>query len=159
MGLYLWEEKHMKSIVIYFSESGNTKKAAQFIAQETHSDIDELKPIKPYPDNYDQLVERSGDEIDNNIHPEIDKNLNFSDYNVIYLGYPTWYHRTPMIIDSFFDTYDLSSKTIIPFTTTYSSEFDESKPFIEKIASTKNVTLSPGFRANSNTEIKKYLAK
>ncbi|WP_164509381.1 flavodoxin [Companilactobacillus jidongensis] len=149
----------MKSIVIYFSESGNTKKAAQFIAQETHSDIDELKPTKPYPDNYDRLVEVSGDEIDNNIHPAIDKDFNFSDYNVIYLGYPTWYHQTPMIINSFFDTYDLSNKTIIPFTTTYSSEFDESKPFIEKISATRNVKLATGFRANSDTEIKKYLTK
>lgn len=149
----------MKSIVIYFSESGNTKKAAQLIAQESKSDISELKRAEPYPDNYDKLVEVSGDELDNNVHPEILNVFDLKDYDTVYLGYPTWYHQPPMIIHSFFDKFDLKNKVVIPFTTTYSSTFDESKPFIEKMALNKGIELKHGFRANSDTEIKKYLSK
>ncbi|WP_334329987.1 flavodoxin [Companilactobacillus sp. HBUAS59699] len=149
----------MKSIVIYFSESGNTKKAAEYIAEQTKSDIERLSPVKPYPKDYDKLVEVSGDELDNDVYPEIKNQISFDNYDTIYLGYPTWYHQAPMIIHSFFDKFDLKNKTVIPFTTTYSSPFSESEPFIKKMVINKGIELKRGFRANSNSEINKYFSK
>ena len=147
----------MSSIVIYLSESGNTKKAAELIASKTNSDIEKLEPVEPYPDDYDELVKVSGHQRDNNTHPEITNKFNLNKYDTIYLGYPTWYHQEPMIIDSFFEKVDLKNKTVVPFTTTYNSEFSESQPFIEKLAEDNKVQLGNGFRANSEAEIESGL--
>lgn len=38
-------------------------------------------------------------------------------YETIVVGYPIWWGQMPMIMETFFDTYDLSGTTIIPFNT------------------------------------------
>ncbi|WP_374110724.1 flavodoxin [uncultured Anaerofustis sp.] len=46
-----------KSLVAYFSHSGNTKTAAEKIAGLTNSDLFEIKPVKRYPNNYNETVD------------------------------------------------------------------------------------------------------
>ena len=42
---------------------------------------------------------------------------NIDDYDTVYVGFPNWWGDMPMILYTFFDTYDLSGKTIALFCT------------------------------------------
>lgn len=143
----------MKSIVIYFSTTGNTKTAAESIAKKTGSDIEELKAVQAWPTNFDDLAALAQKQRDTNVHPEISSQINLDNYDKIYLGYPTWYEQPPMIINSFFDKFDLDNKTVVPFSTSGSSTFEITAPYVHNMVKDKNIKLENGFRANSEDEI------
>lgn len=148
-------KKH--SLVIYYSLSGNTKKAAEYIQKKTDSDIEELRPIDPYA-GYDDAASRGEDEKDNDIHPKIqDLQSDLSQYDDIYLGFPTWWNQPPMLIHTFLAQNDLDGKTIIPFSTSMSSSIDGSQTVIEESLAGKNVNIKPGFMANRDSNIENYL--
>ncbi|WP_125764599.1 flavodoxin [Companilactobacillus hulinensis] len=147
----------MKSIVIYFSTSGNTKKAAESIAKKTGSDIEELKAVQEWPKVFDDLGALAQKQRDTNVHPEIASDLDLSKYDKIYLGYPTWYEQPPMIINSFFDKFKLDGKTVVPFSTSGSSTFEITAPYVKTMTKGTSIKLEKGFRANSEAEIVKGL--
>ncbi|MBL3531947.1 hypothetical protein JMJ99_11250 [Companilactobacillus zhachilii] len=45
----------MKKLIIYFSLSNNTKRAAEKIQAITNAEIVRLEPVTPYPSGYDKL--------------------------------------------------------------------------------------------------------
>lgn len=111
-------ETGSESLVVYFSWSGNTENVAKAIQAQTDSDIFEIVPSIPYSDDYDTVVELAQQEQRDNARPEISGSIeNIEQYNVIYVGFPNWWGDMPMILYTFFDTYDLSGKTIAPFCT------------------------------------------
>lgn len=57
---------------------------------------------------------------------------NLSDYDTIYIGYPIWWGSLPRIMNTFFDTYDFSGKTIVPFCTSGSSSISQSVSVIRE---------------------------
>ncbi|MFC6323572.1 flavodoxin [Companilactobacillus baiquanensis] len=146
----------MKSIVIYFTQSGTTKAAAEKIAAKTDSDIVEMTTSDVYPDNFDDLVAKAKEQIDGNERPVINEDFDFSDYKTIYLGFPIWYQQPPMIIHSFFEKFDLTDKTVIPFITSGSSSFSVCEPYMNNMKT--NAKLENGFRSNSDLEIEEGLA-
>ena len=78
------------SIIIYFSRSGNTENLVKMIHNETNADILELTLVNPYPEDYEETVERANEERETNNFPEISTDIpNLSPYNHIYLGYQT----------------------------------------------------------------------
>lgn len=107
-----------KSLVVYFSWSGNTENVAKSIQQQTEADLYEIVPKVPYSDDYDSVVEMAQEEQDENARPEIAGDINgLNDYDIVYIGFPIWWGDMPMILYSFFDDHDLSGKTIAPFCT------------------------------------------
>ena len=42
---------------------------------------------------------------------------NLQEYDIIFIGFPNWWYDMPMPIYSFFDEYDFTGKTLIPFCT------------------------------------------
>lgn len=107
-----------KSLVVYFSWSGNTENVAKSIQRQTDSDIWEIIPVTPYSDDYDTVVDLAQKEQSTDARPAISGSIeNIEQYDVIYVGYPNWWSDMPMILYTFFDTYDLSGKTIVPFCT------------------------------------------
>lgn len=111
-------ETTSKSLVVYFSWSGNTENVAKSIQAQTNSDLFEIVPKTPYSDDYNTVVDLAQEEQKNNARPEIaDVIENIDQYDVIYVGFPNWWGDMPMILYTFFDTYDLSGKTIAPFCT------------------------------------------
>ena len=111
-------ETAAKSLVVYFSWSGNTENVAKSIQSQTDSDIFEIVPSTPYSDDYDTVVDLAQEEQRNNARPAISGSIdNIDDYDVVYVGFPNWWGDMPMILYTFFDTYDLSGKTIAPFCT------------------------------------------
>ena len=104
-------------LVVYFSETGNTQKLAQEIYEQVGGDFRRIEPVKPYPTGAD-LFDYTEKERDDDARPEFkDLNINLDDYDYIFVGYPMWWYTLPMIMYTFFDTYDFSGKTIIPFNT------------------------------------------
>ena len=106
-----------KVLVVYFSETGNTQKLAQEIYEQVGGDFRRIEPVKPYPTGQ-ELFDYTKEERDNDERPEFkDLNINLDDYDYIFVGYPMWWYTLPMMMYTFFDTYDFSGKTIIPFNT------------------------------------------
>lgn len=145
----------MKSIVIYFTQSGTTKNAAEKIASKTNSKIVEITSKDGYPDDFDDLVAKAKEQIDNDERPIINEDFDLNDYQTIYLGFPIWYQQPPMIIHSFFDKFDLKGKSIIPFITSASSGFSVCIPYLNNMKT--NAKIKDGFRSNSDLEIKNAL--
>ncbi len=107
-----------KELVAYFSWSGNTENVANSIAAQTGADIFKIVPAEPYTNDYDELLDIATKEKQDGARPEITDSIeNFEQYDVVYVGFPNWWSDMPMILYTFFDSYDLSGKTIAPFCT------------------------------------------
>jgi flavodoxin len=97
---------------------------AEEIQRQTGADIFEIVPLVPYSDDYDTAVETATQERRANARPGFSGGIdNFADYGVVYIGYPSWWADMPMILYTFFDSYDLSGKIIAPFCTSGGSGF------------------------------------
>ena len=113
-----------KIIVVYFSHCGSTKMIGDWIAKDLNADIFEIKAEKPYPKTYSETFPVAKAEQNENARPKIANHIeNFADYDVIFVGYPLWFGKMPMILYSFFDEYDFSGKKIVPFVTYGGSPF------------------------------------
>lgn len=135
-----------KILIAYFSradenygvgyvEKGNTAIVADMIAEETGGTIFEIKSTTPYPKSYQECAEFAKKERDANARPTLTATIaNFADYDIIYLGYPIWWHDLPMPVYSFLESYDFASKTIIPFCTHAGSGLDNTDDKIRSAA-------------------------
>ena len=147
------KEPTSKSLVVYFSATGNTKALAEKIAEESGSDVFEIVPEEPYTSadlNYNSDCRANDEQNDANARPAISSTLeNLEDYDVIFIGYPIWWGTMPKIINTFLATYDLSDKTIMPFCTSGSSGISSSVSAIKNTCPNANV--KTGFRGTSGT--------
>ena len=119
-----------KTLVVYFSCTGTTKKVAEAIADVKGADIYEIKPEVPYTAaDLDWKNENSRSSVemkDKTSRPKIAKPINnISDYTTIYLGFPIWWYVAPTIINTFLESYDFSGKDIILFATSGGSGFGD----------------------------------
>lgn len=106
------------ALVVYFSWSGNTENVANAIAEQTGADVFEIVPEEAYTSDYNTLLDIAIEEKESGARPAIAGSIeDISQYDVIYVGYPNWWSDMPMILYTFFDSYDLSGKTIAPFCT------------------------------------------
>lgn len=106
------------ALVVYFSWSGNTENVAKAIAAQTGADLYEIVPEEAYVDDYNTLLDIAGEEKESGARPAIAGTIeDISQYEMIYVGYPNWWADMPMILYTFFDSYDLSGKTVAPFCT------------------------------------------
>ena len=131
------KEAGSKSLIVYFSLSGNTEFVADEVAKETGADVFRVVPADAsrYDGDYNTVVDIAKKEITEQVRPEFAGSLaNFEQYDIIYLGYPCWWGDMPMIMYSFLDKYDLSGKTLAPFTTNEGSGFGDSLTNIQKAA-------------------------
>ena len=138
-----------KNLVVYFSMPdnvddstvvidgetlGNTQYMAYVIQETVGADIFRIEPETPYPTDHDKLVDLAKEEQNDNARPKIkDMIENFDTYENIFVGYPNWWGDMPMILYSFFDEYDFSGKTIIPFNTHGGSGFSDTISTIKEL--------------------------
>ena len=64
---------------------------------------------------------------DKNSRPEIANNIDISNYDIIFIGYPIWWGNTSGIIQTFMENHELDGKTMIPFCTSGSSDISQSE--------------------------------
>lgn len=143
-------EKVGKSLVVYFSHSGNTEKVAKEIQLQTGADIFEIEPSTPYTTDYNTLLDVAQQEQRDNARPEISGSIeNLEQYDTVYVGYPNWWGDMPMILYTFFDTYDLSGKTVSPFCTSGGSGLSDTVNAIKSLEPNATVTEGLAIRDSS----------
>jgi flavodoxin len=107
-----------KVLTAYFTRSGNTKVIAGTIHRALGTDLFEIRPAQPYPEDYEATVEQAKQERDRGIEPALAERIpNIAGYETIYLGFPIWGETAPPIIRSFLKAHDFRGKTIRPFIT------------------------------------------
>jgi flavodoxin len=116
---------------------GNVQFVAECIQKAIGGDMFAIRTEQPYPTVHNALTDYAKNEQQKNTRPRLATRIEkLQDYDTIFLGYPIWWYDLPMALYSFLDQYDLSGKTIIPFTVHGGSRFAGT---IEKI-----VRLEPG---------------
>lgn len=144
------EAADRKSLIVYFSRSGNTRAVATEIQKQTGADIFELVPEKPYAADYNALLDIAKDEQKNKTRPAIAGRINdLGKYDVIFVGFPIWWGDMPMTLYTFFDSYDLSGKTIVPFCTSGGSGLSQTRKSIHTLE--PNTTILPGLPVRSSS--------
>lgn len=104
-------------VVVDGKALGNVQYVAFLIAEETGADVFRLEPKDAYPTDHTELLNRAAREQRQNARPEIrGKIADFESYDTVFVGYPIWNADLPPVLYSFFDDYDLSGKTVVPFT-------------------------------------------
>ncbi len=117
-------EEDNSTVVIDGQVLGNTQYMAQVIQETVGADIFRIEPVTPYPTDHSTLVSQASEEQSADTRPAIKEAIsNFDIYDTIFIGYPIWWSDMPQILYTFFDTYDFSGKTIIPFSTHGGSSF------------------------------------
>lgn len=118
-------QSDIKVLVAYFSYSGTTRNIANAISEKTGGDLFEITP----QDGYSNVYMESNSEIRGNERPALTDTVeNMEEYDIVFVGYPVWWHATPAPINTFLESYDLTGKLIIPFCTSGGSDIDETMP-------------------------------
>lgn len=132
-----------KTLVVYYSATGNTQEAASLIAELTGGDLFELEPADPYTDedlNYSDENSRVVYEHDNPDARDValvqDTVDNWDEYDTVFLGYPIWWGIAAWPVDDFVTANDFTGKTVIPFCTSASSGLGESGELLAEMAGT-----------------------
>ena len=153
-----------KTLVAYFSATGNTEKLAKTLAAAADTELYRITPAVPYERkdlNWMDKKSRTTLEMqDPNCRPELaDSDAPVAEADVVFLGFPIWWYREPSIIDSFLDAYDFGGKTVVPFLTSGGSELGEGQSRIEALAKGANVLPGKRFRPRAGeSELKAWIA-
>lgn len=144
------QEEDNSVVVIDGEVLGNTQYVAYVIQENTGADIFRIEPETPYPTDHDTLVDLAAEEQDNNARPAIKDSIeDLEQYDTIFIGYPNWWGDMPMILYSFFDQYDFSGKTIVPFNTHGGSGFSNTISTIAELEPNAEVN-EDGFTVSRN---------
>ncbi len=139
-----------KVLVVYFSKTGNTKYVANLIKEKTNADIFEVKAIREYSDDYYTLTEEAKEELNKNARPElVNKISNIDDYDIVFIGTPSWWGTMPMPMFTFIDSYDFSNKIIIPFVTHEGSGLGRNASDIKSLAPNAKLLKDLAIRGSS----------
>jgi len=109
-------------LVVYFSWSGNTAGMATRIAEITGGQLFELVPVDPYPEVYNDCTDEAlAEQQAGTLRPYQGDVEGWDAASVVYLGYPIWWMDLPQITKKFIADHDWNGKTVVPFSTYYSS--------------------------------------
>ena len=123
-----------KTLIAWFSWSGNTEAVVNHIAEVTGADTFRIEREKPYPVEYDPCTVDAKQEVDNNVFPAI-KGLpeNFDRYKTVIVAVPIWWYTAPMPVRTFLEKSGLNwkGKTVIPLCTAYTAEYNTLKDIVK----------------------------
>lgn len=124
---------------------GRMRALADMIQAKTGGDLFSIQTSVDYPADIGALIEYAADEQENNVRPELTSHIeNLDEYDTIFIGYPNWWYDMPMVLYSFFDEYDFSGKTIIPFNSHNGSRFSSTIQTIQELEPNATV-ITDGF--------------
>ena len=107
-----------KVLIVYLSRTNNTRAIAEIIHKNVGGTLVALELEKPYPENYQAIVQQVVEENETGYLPPLKTKIdNIQNYDVVFVGFPTWGMKLPPPMKSFLKQYDLSGKTVIPFNT------------------------------------------
>lgn len=113
---------------------GRVRAVADMIQTQTGGDLFSIQTSTVYPADGGELIDQAADEQNDDFRPELTSHIeNLDDYGVIFVGYPNWWYDMPMVMYSFFEEYDFSGKTIIPFNVHNGSRFSSTISTIQNL--------------------------
>ena len=148
-----------KTLVFYYSATGNTERVAKVIADATDADIFELQPTDPYTDDdldwtndNSRVSQEYANEDQRDVELESTTVDNWDSYDTVFIGYPIWWGIAAWPVNGFVENNDFTGKTVIPFCTAASSGIGESGDLLEEMAGTGNWQEGERFGAGSSDE-------
>ena len=132
-----------KTLVVYYSASGNTERVAKDIAEAAGADLFEIVPTEVYPSddldwtNPDSRVSREHDDESLRDVPLTTTEVpDWDSYDTVFIGYPIWWGIAAWPVDTFVKNNDFTGKTVIPFATSSSSGMGQSGSLLADMAGT-----------------------
>lgn len=108
----------MKTLILYYSKSGHTRDLAAAIHKVIGGDMSELKSQRKYSSSYGMTILQAGlDKFRSRIPETEPVSFNLNDYDVIFLGCPTWYFTMAPAMQQFLSHADLKGKHVFTFST------------------------------------------
>ncbi len=148
-----------KTLIVYYSASGNTEEVANYIASATGGDLFEIVPTEIYTNadldwtDDDSRVSREHDNEDERDVPLVSDTVdNWDEYDTVFIGYPIWWGIAAWPVDGFIKANDFTGKTVIPFCTSSSSGLGESGELLEEMAGTGEWLEGERFRSGASEE-------
>lgn len=156
--------KKKKVLVVYFSATGTTKSAAKKIKKATGGKLYQIKAAKPYTsadldysnDNCRANVEQRGGKVRPKIKGKV---KSIRKYDVIFVGFPIWWSKEPMIIHTFLKFYNLKGKKIVPFCTSGGSGISGSIKGVKAAAKGAKVAKGKDLTDMSYKSVSKWAKK
>lgn len=132
-----------KTLVVYYSASGNTERVAKDIAEAAGADLFEIVPTEVYTNddldwtNPDSRVSREHDDESLRDVPLTTTEVpDWDSYDTVFIGYPIWWGIAAWPVDTFVKNNDFTGKTVIPFATSSSSGMGQSGSLLADMAGT-----------------------
>ena len=132
-----------KTLVVYYSASGNTERVAKDIAEAAGADLFEIVPTEVYTSedlnwtNSDSRVSREHDDESLRDVPLTTTEVpDWDSYDTVFIGYPIWWGIAAWPVDTFVQNNDFTGKTVIPFATSSSSGIGQSGSLLADMAGT-----------------------
>ena len=137
------QPKTGKTLVVYYSASGNTERVAKDIAEAAGADLFEIVPTELYTSddlnwtNPDSRVSREHDDESLRDVPLTTTEVSdWDSYDTVFIGYPIWWGIAAWPVDTFVKNNDFNGKTVIPFATSSSSGMGQSGSLLADMAGT-----------------------
>lgn len=138
------KKEAQKVLVVYYSQTSNTKTVAEEIATKLGADIEEIVAVKPYDGDFDATIQRCIQEREEGITPEIQPlKADIAQYDVIFIGYPVWFGTYAPPVITFLNQVDLSGKKVVPFCTFGSGGLESSMKNLAEVQ--PNAEILPGY--------------
>lgn len=149
-----------RTLVVYYSASGNTAAVAGYIADALGADTFELVPETPYSSddlnwtvNGSRVNREHDDESLRDIALVADSVDNWDEYDTVFIGYPIWWAIAAWPVNNFVKNNDFTGKTVIPFCTSSSSGLGQSGELLAEMAGTGDWQTGERFRSNASRDV------
>lgn len=155
-----------KTIILYFSATGTTKKRAQKLAKIIGATLYEIRPKVPYTNadlNWNDPTSRTTiEQHQHNGRVEIVDDLpDISNYDTVIIGHPIWWEITPRLISTVIDKLDLNGKTVTSFGTCGTSTYSRSQSKFDRDLKQNgyHVHLLPGAVLNTDQQMNHWISQ
>ena len=158
-------EAEGKTLVVYYSATGNTKAVAEMIAEALGADTFEITPAETYTsedlnwtDDSSRVSQEYSDPSLRTVELTEDTVENWESYDTVFIGYPIWWGIAAWPVDGFVSANDFTGKTVIPFCTSSSSGLGESGQLLEELAGSGDWQEGQRFRSGADeADVSKWL--
>lgn len=141
-------KKAQKVLVLYYSQTNNTKMVAAEIANRLDADIEQIEAVNPYDGDFQATIERCIQERNEGVTVDIQPvKSDLTKYDVIFIGYPVWFGTYAPPVITFLKNVDLSGKKIVPFCTFGSGGLESSVVSLKKAQPNAEILEGYGVRA------------
>lgn len=153
-----------KTLVLYYSATGTTKRVAEQIVQKLNADIAEIHPVKPYTNaDLDWNDPQSRSTVEQHDHnsrvPVKDDFPDLASYDNVIIGHPIWWGIPPRLIPATLDQLDLNGKHLATFATSGGSGYGRSQTQVERTIKENNydTVMNQGAVLSGGTDVDNWL--